>query len=265
MSITYIYVFIAISTTIIGSLTGMGAGVIIKPVLDMMGHFDASTIGILSSASVFSMSVVSIVKQVLAKTKFDLSVVIPLGLGSSFGGIIGQILFDNLVSSFENKILITVIQNFFLSILILIVFLYMINKDKIQSKNVTGTVNSFLVGLSLGIVSSFLGIGGGPINVAIFIYLFSYDTKMAATSSLIAILFSQIAKLSSIAITTGFSEYDLSVLPYMVVSAIIGGFIGSKLSICFSSKQVEYAFNFSQILIFLLCVANILKNIALIS
>lgn len=260
-----IYFFIAIATTTIGSLTGMGGGVIIKPVLDMIGHFDAGTIGILSSISVFSMSVVAIVKQILAKAEFRLGVVIPLGFGAGFGGITGQIIFDNLVASFENKTFITVIQNFFLGILILVVFLYMINKDKIKSKELTGKVNSFLVGVCLGIISSFLGIGGGPINVAIFIYLFSYDTKMAATSSLIAILFSQISKLASIAFTTGFAEYDLSVLPYMVVGAIMGGFIGSKLTIKFTDKQIEFAFNIAQIFIFILCIVNIIRALSVIA
>ena len=64
----FLYFLIAIGATTVGSLTGMGGGVIIKPVMDVMGAYDAATIGVLSSITVFSMSVVSIGKQMLAKT-----------------------------------------------------------------------------------------------------------------------------------------------------------------------------------------------------
>ena len=58
------------------------------------------------------------------------------------------------------------VQNVVLSLLILAVFLYMKNKSRIPSQELRGVVVSLLVGVFLGICSSFLGIGGGPINVA---------------------------------------------------------------------------------------------------
>lgn len=259
------YFCIAVATTIIGSLTGMGGGVIIKPVLDMIGHFDAGSIGVLSSVSVFAMSLVSIIEQILKKREFKKDVVIPLGIGSALGGVIGQIIFDKFSLLIENKLVITIVQNFVLGFLILIVFIYMINKSKIKTKNLQGVFVSFGVGFALGIVSSFLGIGGGPINVAVFVYCFSYDTKMAATSSLVAILFSQFAKLCSIAVGTGFAVYDLSVLPVMLVGAIMGGFIGGRLISIFTTKQIEIAFNVAQIFIFMLCVVNIIMKINIIN
>ncbi|MEI3183290.1 MAG: sulfite exporter TauE/SafE family protein [Lachnospiraceae bacterium] len=39
-------------------------------------------------------------------------------------------------------------------------------------------------------MSSFLGIGGGPINLVVLLYFFSMDTKAAAQNSLYIILFS---------------------------------------------------------------------------
>ena len=61
-----LYFLIAIGATTVGSLTGMGGGVIIKPLMDVMQGFDVETIGVLSSITVFCMSVVSIGKQMLA-------------------------------------------------------------------------------------------------------------------------------------------------------------------------------------------------------
>lgn len=58
-----LYFLIAIGATTVGSLTGMGGGVIIKPLMDVLHGFDVQTIGVLSSLTVFSMSVVSIGKR----------------------------------------------------------------------------------------------------------------------------------------------------------------------------------------------------------
>ncbi|HBG5346526.1 TPA: hypothetical protein KQG29_003979 [Clostridioides difficile] len=50
---------IAIFATIIGAITGIGGGVIIKPVLDLIWVFDITTISVLSSFTVLLMSIVS--------------------------------------------------------------------------------------------------------------------------------------------------------------------------------------------------------------
>lgn len=253
-----IYFLIAILTTIVGALTGMGGGVLIKPFLDLIGTYDPATISLLSSLSVFSMSIVAIIKQLFQKAKLDIKIVLPLGLGAVIGGNIGQTLLDKVISSSENKDFISIIQNAILCGMLMLIFYYMINKDKYPSKELKGFGPSACVGLVLGLISAFLGIGGGPMNVAAFVYLFSYDTKVAALSSLVTIIFSQIAKLGLVAVTTGFSTYDLSVAPYMIVGAIMGGFIGSKMTFKFTENQIEKAFNWVQVLVMLLCIINII-------
>lgn len=253
-----IYFLIAILATTIGSLTGMGGGVLIKPLLDLLGHYDAATISLLSSLSVFSMSVVSIIKQFLNKTTFQLNIVIPLAIGAIIGGNIGQYLLDAIISNSENPNLISIIQNAILCLLLLLVYFYMVNKERYPSRNLTSFSSSLCTGFVLGIISSFLGIGGGPMNVAAFIYFYSYDTKTAAISSIITIFFSQISKLCLITFTTGFSEFDLTVAPFMVIAAVSGGFIGSKLSFNFSEFQIEKAFNVTQIVIIIICIINII-------
>ena len=223
-----IYFLIAIGATTVGSLTGMGGGVIIKPLMDVLHDFDVQTIGVISSLTVFSMSVVSIGKQMLARTKIPFGTAIPLALGSVVGGLAGE------VDALQANAAVTVVQNVVLGLLILAVFLYMKNKSHIPSKHLEGIVVSLLVGVFLGICSSFLGIGGGPINVALIIYLFSFDTKSATVCSLVTILFAQISKLGTVALTTGFGVFDLSIAPVMIVGAIAGGFIGASLNKKFS-------------------------------
>ncbi|MCH1969832.1 hypothetical protein [Romboutsia hominis] len=62
-----IYFLVGIIATTIGAISGIGGGVIIKPVLDTLGNYDISTISILSSFTVFSMSIVALLKSIKIK------------------------------------------------------------------------------------------------------------------------------------------------------------------------------------------------------
>jgi len=257
-----LYFLIAIGATTVGSLTGMGGGVIIKPLMDVLHGFDVQTIGVLSSLTVFSMSVVSIGKQMLARTKIPFGTAIPLALGSVAGGLAGEKLLQVIVDALRANSAVTVVQNVVLSLLILAVFLYMKNKSRIPSRELRGVVVSLLVGVFLGVCSSFLGIGGGPINVALIIYLFSFDTKTATVCSLVTILFAQISKLATVALTTGFGVFDLSIAPVMIVGAIAGGFIGASLNKKCSEAAVEKAFNAVQLLVLAISIFITARNLA---
>ena len=114
-----LYFLIAIGATTVGSLTGMGGGVIIKPLMDVLHGFDVQTIGVLSSLTVFSMSVVSIGKQMLARTKIPFGTAIPLALGSVAGGLAGEKLLQVIVDALRANSAVTVVQNVVLSLLIL--------------------------------------------------------------------------------------------------------------------------------------------------
>lgn len=256
-----IYFLIAISATTLGSLTGMGGGVIIKPLLDMLGQFDAANIGVLSSVTVFSMSVVSAGKQLFKRTTLDYKIAITLAVGSIVGGLVGQEALSFAIDLFVRNHYVILLQNIILSALIISVYLYMRYKDKLPSYSIKSLTATLFVGIILGAISSFVGIGGGPINVALIIFVFSYDMKMAATCSIITILFAQVSKLFTISMGTGFAVYDLTMLPVMVVGAVMGGFIGSFFTSKFTIKQVEFYFNAVQLFVLLTCAINIFRNI----
>ena len=256
-----IYFILALFATTVGSLTGMGGGVIIKPLMDTLGDYDVQTIGVISSITVFTMSTVSIIKQIRSKTKIPFTTAIPLASGAVIGGFTGQKILDFVVDSLNANSVATMIQNIILTILILSIIFYMKNKHRINSKHLNGAFISFTVGIFLGFCSSFLGIGGGPINVALIIYLFSYDTKTATVCSLVSILFAQISKLTTTALTTGFAGFDLSVVPLMIIAAVAGGFIGAELNKKFSDKNIEKAFNVVQILVLIITISNIVKSL----
>ncbi|GAA4063640.1 hypothetical protein [Amphibacillus indicireducens] len=54
------YFIISLLASIIGAIAGIGGGVFIKPILDFLGDYPLATIGILSSTTVLTMSVVSL-------------------------------------------------------------------------------------------------------------------------------------------------------------------------------------------------------------
>lgn len=200
-------------------------------------------------------------KQLQMKTKIQGSIAIPIALGSVAGGFTGERILSFVVNLLKINNMVLAVQNTLLSIIILGVYIYMKNKDKIQSKNYSGTYISLLVGFFLGIISSFLGIGGGPINVALIIYLFSFSTKSAVVCSIITILFAQISKLFTILLTTGFVSYDLTMLPAMMAGAVIGGSVGSKINKKIPEMKVELLFNIVQLTICGLAITNIIKSV----
>lgn len=256
-----IYFLLTLFATSVGSLTGMGGGVIIKPIMDVMGDYDVQSIGLIASITVFSMAIVSILKQIKAKTKIPFKTALPLAVGSVVGGIVGERVLKLIINLLNANSIVTVVQNVVLAVLILLVFIYMKNKNKIKGKELKGVPVSLFVGIFLGFCSSFLGIGGGPINVALIIYLFSYSTKTATVCSLVTILFAQISKLTTVALTTGFSGFDLTITPVMIIAAISGGFIGAYFNKKCSEKTVEKAFNIIQLVVLALTIFNIIRNL----
>ncbi len=257
-----LYLIMAFLATSLGAITGLGGGVIIKPVMDMLGHFDAASISAISTMTVFAMAISSIIKQIIAKTKIDLHVALPMAIGSLIGGNLGQYILTFLAPIIEENILVGT-QNLILSIVIIIVFIYMRHKEKIMPLYIRSAIPVFLVGIFLGVSSSFLGIGGGPINIAVLIYVMGYTAKASAIYSIVAILFSQAAKLSGIAFSTGFAGLSLSVAPVMIIAGIVGGLVGSSLNRKLNVKQVEVCFDCMQVCIFILSMYNAVSNFML--
>lgn len=255
--IALLYFCIALICTFAGAITGMGGGVVIKPVLDMMGDFDSASIGALSSITVLAMSITTFARQLRKKRQVSIAKLIILGISSAGGGALGQYIFEMMTKGAGNAHTIKIIQNSILLFLIVWIFFYMLFRNKIKPLHLKNIVFYITVGMILGILSSFLGIGGGPLNVAIFMLLFGMEIKEATFASIITIMFAQIAKVAMILIGGGFGSYDLSMLPYMVVAGVVGGLLGSLVGRKISGKVTVIAFNIMQITVMIICVINI--------
>lgn len=98
------------------------------------------------------------------------------------------------------------------------------------------------IGITLGIMSSFLGIGGGPINLVVLYYFFSMSTKVAAQNSLYIILISQITSVTTTLFTKTVPEFEWLWLVLMVAGGIGGGAVGRKINKKIDDKHVEILF-----------------------
>ena len=115
-------------------------------------------------------------------------------------------------------------------------------KDRIKTLNVKNLAACVMIGLVLGIFSSFLGIGGGPINLVVLFFFFSMDTKTAAQNSLYIILFSQITSLLNSLMTRTVPEFSVWLLVLMVIGGILGGMSGRIINKKIDSRVVDKLF-----------------------
>ena len=134
--------------------------------------------------------------------------------------------------------------------------LYTLNKQRIPTRKVRNPVACVLIGLALGIMSSFLGIGGGPINLVVLFYFFSMETKVAAANSLYIILFSQTANLLTIIFTGSIPPFRVIALVLMVCGGIDGGIVGRKLNKKLTSRAVDKLFIGLMVVIVGICIYN---------
>ena len=179
---------IAFFASTIGAICGIGGGIIIKPAMDAVGAADVATINFLSGCTVLSMTCYSVIKsKVSGDSKIDPKIDTPLAVGAAAGGLAGRQMFSAVASFFGDANIAGAVQAGTLMLVTAGTLLYTLNKEKIATRNVTGVIPCMAIGLVLGISSSFLGIGGGPINLVVLFYFFTMSTnarpKARCTSS----------------------------------------------------------------------------------
>lgn len=236
--------FICFFASSIGAICGIGGGVIIKPVLDSFGLYPVATINFLSGCTVLSMTTYSVVRskyegrsQIKFKTMFVLAV------GAAVGGIFGNSLFRIVQQMCSVPKQAGAVQAAVLVVILSATFLYTRKKTGIRTLCVSNIWLRLVIGFSLGGVSSFLGIGGGPFNVAVLSFFFSMDTKKAAENSLYIICFSQLFNLLSSIVSRTIPAFPLYLLLLMVCGGIAGGAFGRTLNKRLDGRRVEFLFS----------------------
>lgn len=238
--IAALYCVIILISTLLGALVGLGGGVIIKPMLDLVGQDPVDVVGFISAVAVFSMSIAATIKYLHAKTPVDKRVVLLIAAGAAAGGYLGNVLFEFILSRSDSQ-LVKGVQGLILGCILIGVNLY-IGRTHKKSLHLHNPAAVIAVGFFLGMIASFLGIGGGPINVAFLVFFFSFSMKEAAVYSVATIFFSQLTKLATIYAGNRFEPYDLTMLLYIIPVAVLGGIIGARLNQKCSDKTLRYIF-----------------------
>ncbi|MGG7176371.1 sulfite exporter TauE/SafE family protein [Clostridium paraputrificum] len=261
MSITLF--LISLLASLVGAISGIGGGVIIKPILDSIGIMNVSTISFLSGCTVLTMTITSLIRNKKNKsgTNINYGVTFYLAIGSAFGGVIGKVLFDIIRNNLSSENIVGLIQSIILLIINIVIILYFKNKSNINTLKINNKSICILMGISLGVISSFLGIGGGPLNIALLYYFLSMSAKESTINSLFIIFFSQVTSLVTTLLTGNIPEFDLIFLVLMCSGGVLGGIVGSKVGKKMDDCKTE---NFFMLVLCMLTFINIFNIIKFI-
>lgn len=243
--------------TVVGSISGIGGGVLIKPVMDAVCTMTSNQISFMSGTTVFAMTVASLIRSRDELKHIDKRAIM-LALGAAVGGVAGKQLFNIIRDNANDAMMVSLVQNIIMVLLTGAVFVYTLKKAYIKKLDIKSAVFALFAGCILGILSSFLGIGGGPINLMILSYFFSMDTKTAAFNSLLTIFFSQTLSFISTSIT-GIPEVSWILLVLMMAFGVVGATIGRTLNKKMDNNAVDKLFICLLVVIILLSCYNCVK------
>ena len=248
---------ICLAASVIGGICGIGGGVIIKPVLDAMNIMSVSAISFLSGLTVLSMSVISVVRQ-RGQRQVELRTGSLLALGAVAGGIVGNWAFHLVKSAAGADAFVGMVQSAVLALVTLLTLVYSAwLRRRVPSFQVRNAAACVAIGGGMGVLSAFLGIGGGPINLAVLYFAFSMDTKKAAANSLYIIMFSQASSFVTSVLQGTVPEFPWAYLLAMVPAGVLGGLLGSRVNRHLSAGQTDRLFSALLCVIILICIYNV--------
>jgi uncharacterized membrane protein YfcA len=216
---------ISFGASIIGAVSGVGSGIIIKPILElsMAATLDIVQISLFSSAAVFTMALTAVVRQRSGMKDFEFRKGVPIAIGSIIGGIIGNIIFNN-----AGEIL--AVAQAILKIAVMgILLAHQIFESRITPLKLERIAAYVILGACLGIIAAFLGIGGGPLNLSALGFFLSMNLKTAALYSMFIILFAQGANLLNWGIFGGFPAVPVELLVIVLAGSVAGALVGASL------------------------------------
>ncbi len=242
-------------------LFGVGGGFLMTPLLIFMGIPPATAVGT-ESVQILGSSVSGAMAHGLKKN-IDYEIGGFLLIGGIFGSTLGVILFNFFKESGNIDLIIKFLYILFLAT---IGGLMLIESTiSLVAEKKTGTVvrkkeRNFLdllpmklkfrqskiyisillpisVGIFVGFLSAFMGVGGGFVMVPAMIYIFRMGTVLAIGTSLFQIVFVTL-NVSILHATFNFSV-DLILAIFLLIGGVIGAQYGSKFTSRFKGEQIR--------------------------
>jgi len=225
---------------------GVGGGMILVPILLVLGFDIKDAIGISIIQMVFS----SIFGSYLNYKKGSLIIGegIIVGIGGFVGGFIG-----GYVTQYISD---TVLQGLFFSILLFALFRLVFSKnheDDVQTRSLS-KVLLLSIGIVIGIFSITLGIGGSVILTPLLVGLLHYPLKKAVSAGLFFVVFSSIAGMIS-RLSTGTIDFGNGLI--VAIASVVGVTFGIWLKDYVTSKNHKKAL----IVLYMIAMGMLIKKI----
>ena len=244
-------------------LFGVGGGFLMTPLLIFMG-IPPSTAVATESVQILGSSVSGAMAHG-RKKNIDYEIGIFLLIGGIFGSTIGVILFNFLKESGNLDLTINILYVLFLLIIGTLMLIessisilkgpkpkdilpkpkrkrsfldYLPLKYKFKnSKIYISILLPVFIGIIVGFLASFMGVGGGFIMVPAMIYLFGMGTVSAIGTSLFQIVF--VTLNVSILHATYTLAVDLILAIFLLIGGVIGAQYGTKFTSKFKAEQIR--------------------------
>ena len=256
-----IILFFGFIVGFMSGLFGVGGGFLMTPLLIFMGIPPATAVGT-ESVQILGSSVSGAMAHGIKKN-IDYEIGIFLLIGGIFGSTLGVILFNFFKESGNIDLIIKFLYILFLAIigtLMLIESTLSIFKEKKTESPAKQSRRGFLhslplklkfrkskifisillpinVGIFVGFLSAFMGVGGGFVMVPAMIYIFRMGTVIAIGTSLFQIVFVTL-NVSILHATFNYSV-DLILAIFLLIGGVIGAQYGSKFTSKFKGEQIR--------------------------
>ncbi len=242
-------------------LFGVGGGFLMTPLLIFMGIPPATAVGT-ESVQILGSSVSGAMAHGLKKN-IDYEIGGFLLIGGIFGSTLGVILFNFFKESGNIDLIIKFLYILFLAIIgglmLIESSISLVSEKKVetvpkkkkrnfldflpmkikfrQSKIYISVLLPISVGIFVGFLSAFMGVGGGFVMVPAMIYIFRMGTVLAIGTSLFQIVFVTL-NVSILHATFNFSV-DLILAIFLLIGGVIGAQYGSKFTSKFKGEQIR--------------------------
>ncbi len=214
---------------ILGSIIGLGGGIIIVPVLTFMGF--SPTLAVSNSLfAIFSNSVGATAAYAKQK-RVEFSLGWKLGLMTVPGTILGAFISSDMSSE---------IFKILFALILISSASYIFLKRKIEEKpvDISRLLLVFSAGASFfaGIISSLFGIGGGLIFVPLMVVALGISMKRAAPTSQFILMF---ASFSGLIVHSMLGHPDYYQALLLSIGAFAGGILGARLSLEIKENKLK--------------------------
>lgn len=219
-----------ILTGFISGFFGVGGGMILVPMLLMVGYVMKEAVAISIMQMVFSSIYGSFLNAKKAQN------VLKDGIIIGIGGFVGGLQSGYIVSNVSNEFL----QYLFIFILVfsIIRIFYSPAEQASENQKTKSKLILFVIGFFIGIVAMSIGVGGSILLTPILVSFLKYDLKAATALGLFFVIFSSIAGFISISIHGQMLFFEGAVVG---IASLIGVYFGIKVKhIVHSNSYKKY-------------------------